>query len=77
MIECREREVHDCCLKSYGVLYFSNMWWDLSPDADCSAVEKEHCSVDAASGGYVMTMVCDGFNRPGCGVILTMLFNIL
>ena len=25
MIGYREREVHDCCLKSYGVFYFSNM----------------------------------------------------
>ena len=34
----------DCCLKSYEVYYFNNMWctWDLIPDADCSAVEREH-----------------------------------
>ena len=25
---CREGEVRDCCLKNYGVLYFSNVWWD-------------------------------------------------
>ena len=26
MIGCREREVVDCCMKSYGVFYFSNTW---------------------------------------------------
>ena len=31
MIGCRESEVHDCCLKSYGVFYFSNVRWDHFP----------------------------------------------
>ena len=57
MIECREREVHDCCLKRYAVFYFNNMWWDLISDADCSGLEREHCSVDAAPGGHVMATV--------------------
>ena len=30
------------------------MWWDLIPDVDCSGIEREHCSVDAAPSGYVM-----------------------
>ena len=47
MIGCCEREVH-------GVFYFSDIWWDLIPDADCSGVEREHSSIDAAPGGYVM-----------------------
>ena len=50
MIRCREREVHDCCLKSYGVFYFSNVWWDHIPDVNCSGVKGEHCRVDAAPG---------------------------
>ena len=69
MIGCREGEVHDCC--------FSNVWWDHIPDANCSGVKGEHCSVDAAPGGYVMAMVFYGSNRPGGGVILIMLFKIL
>ena len=77
MIGCRDREVHECCLKSYGVFYFSNMWWDFTPDADCTGVEKEQCNVDAAPGGYVMNTVFYGFNRPGGGVMFIMLFNIL
>ena len=48
MIECREREVHDCCLKSYVVFYFSNVWWDHIPNANCLGVKREHCSIDAA-----------------------------
>ena len=40
MIGCREREVHDCCLKTYGVFYFSNVWCDHIPDTNCSGVEK-------------------------------------
>ena len=36
MIGCLEREVHDCCLKSFGVFYFSNLWWDDIPDVNCS-----------------------------------------
>ena len=58
MIGCREREVHDCCLKSYGIFYFGNMWWDLVPDLDCLGVKREHCSVDAAPGGYVKATIC-------------------
>ena len=52
MIGCREWEVRDCCLKSFGVVYFSNVWWDHIPDANCSGVKGEHCNVDAAPGGY-------------------------
>ena len=44
MTRCHEREVRDCCLKSCGVFYFSNMWWDLFPHAICSGVEREHCT---------------------------------
>ena len=33
MIGCCEGEVRDCCLKSYWVIYFSNMLWDHIPDA--------------------------------------------
>ena len=51
MIGCLEREVRDCYLKSYGVFYFSNVWWDHIPDANCSGVKREHCSVDAGSLG--------------------------
>ena len=54
MIGCHERDVHDCCLKSYGVFCLSNMWRGLIPDADGSGIEREHCSVDAPPGGYVM-----------------------
>ena len=43
MIGYRE-EVHDCCLKHYGVFYFSNVWWDHIPDANCSGV-KENTAV--------------------------------
>ena len=53
------------------------MWWDHIPDANCSGVNREHCSVDATPGGYVMATVFDGFNRPGGGVMLIALFNIL
>ena len=65
MIGCREGEVHDCCLKNYGVFYFSNVWWDHIPDANCSGVKGGQCSVDAAHGGNVN------------GVMLIILFNIL
>ena len=44
MIGCREKEVHDCCLKSYGVFYFSNVWWVHIPDVDCLGVKREHWS---------------------------------
>ena len=40
MIGCREGEVHDCCLKSYGVFYFCNVWWDHIPDANCSGGKR-------------------------------------
>ena len=53
-VVCFTGNLGDCCLKSYRVFYFSNMWWDLIPDADCSGVEREHCSVDATPGGCVM-----------------------
>ena len=53
MIGCREREVHYCCL----VFYFSNVWWDHIPEVNCPGVKGEHCSVDAAPGGYVVAMV--------------------
>ena len=51
MIGCWEGEVHYCCLKSYGIFYCSNVWWDHVPDANCTGVNGEHCSVDAAPGG--------------------------
>ena len=57
MIVCLEREVHDCCLKSFGAPYFSNVWWDHIPDANWSGVKGEHCSVDAAPGGHVTATV--------------------
>ena len=47
MIGCCEGEVRDCCLKNYWVIYFTNnMLWDHIPDANCSWVKGEHCSVD-------------------------------
>ena len=57
MIGCLEGEVHYCCLKSYGIFYFNNVWWDHIPDANCTGVKGEHCSVDAAPSGYVMATV--------------------
>ena len=48
MIVCCEGDVHYCCLKSYGVFYFSNVWWDHIPDVICTGVKGEQCSVDAA-----------------------------
>ena len=68
MIWCREREVHDCCLKGYGVFYFSNIMWNLIPDVDCSGVERQHCRVDAAPGGYVMAMVNPGASQISLNV---------
>ena len=60
------------------VFYISSMWWELISDADSSVLEREHCSVDVATGGYVMATVFDGFNRPGGGgVMMIMLFNML
>ena len=69
MIGCCEGEVRDCCSKSYWVIYFSNVLWDHIPDANCSGVKGEHCSVDVAP--------FYGFNRPVGGVMLIMLFKIL
>ena len=57
MIGCRKREVRGCGLKSYGVFCFTNVWWDHIPEANCSEVKIEHCSVDAAPAGYVMATV--------------------
>ena len=54
MIECCEGEVHYCCLKR--IFYFSTVWWDHIPNANCTGV-KGHCSVDAAPGGDVMATV--------------------
>ena len=44
-------------LESYGIFYCSNVWWDHVPDANCTGVKGEHCSVDAAPGGDVMATV--------------------
>ena len=41
MIGCWEGEVHYCCLKSYGIFYCSNVWWDHVPDANCTGVKGE------------------------------------
>ena len=61
MIGCWEREVHYCCLKSYGIFYCSNVWWDHVPDANCTGVKGEHCSVDAAPGGECdLPVPCNG-----------------
>ena len=57
MIGCREEDDSDCCLKNCEVIYFSNMWWNHIADANCSGVKEEHCSVDTATGGYVMATV--------------------
>ena len=66
---CCEGEVRDCCLKSYWVIYFSNVLWDHIPDVNCSGVKGERCSVDAAPGGHAMATVFDGFNRPSPVVV--------
>ena len=46
MILCREVEVHYCCLKSYGVFYFSNVWWEHKYYSRCELLggggEKEN-----------------------------------
>ena len=55
MIGCCEGEVRDCCLKSYWVIYFSNVLWDHIPDANCSGVKGEHCSGYAAPSGSVVS----------------------
>ena len=39
--------------------------------------ESENYGVYAALGSYVLARVFDDFNRPGGGVMLVMLFNIL
>ena len=57
VIGCWEGEVHYCCLKSYGIFYCSNVWWDHIPDANCTGVKGEHCTEDAAPGGDVMATV--------------------
>ena len=41
----------------YGIFYFSNVWWDHIPDVNYTGVKGEHCNVDAAPGGDVMTTV--------------------
>ena len=51
------------------------MWWVHIPDANCTGVKEEHCSVDAASGGYIMATVFDSFSRPGGGVVLIILLK--
>ena len=78
MIGCREREVRDRCLKSYGVFFISNVWWDHIPDANCSGVKGENTAV------WMRQLVAmywprffNGFNRPGGGVMLIILFSIL
>ena len=52
---------------------------DLIPEADCSGegIKRDHCSVDVAPGGYVWPWCLDGFIKPGGGVMLIVLFNIL
>ena len=42
MIGCWEGEVHYCCLKSYGIFYCSNVWWDHVPDANCTGVKGDN-----------------------------------
>ena len=54
MIGCWEGEVHYCCLKSYGIFYFNNVWWDHIPNANCTGVKGEHCNFVATPGGDVM-----------------------
>ena len=61
MIGCCEGEVHYCCLKKCGVFYFSNVWWDHIPDANCTGVKGEHCSVDATPGGVAQEWVIQGW----------------
>ena len=46
-------------LEKLWFFYFSNVWWDHIPDANCSGVKTHHCSVDAAPGSYVMATVFD------------------
>ena len=56
-IGCREGGIHGCYLKSYGFFYFSNVWWDHIPVANCSWVNGELCSCLVAPNGYVMASV--------------------
>ena len=51
MIGWCEENVHYCCLKIDRVFYFSNVWWDNIPYANCMEVKAEHCNVGAAPGG--------------------------
>ena len=46
MIGCHEMEVYNFCLKSCGVFYFSNMFWNHIPDPDCSEIAQWWCDVD-------------------------------
>ena len=62
MIGCCEGEVCDCGLKSYWVICFSNMLWDHFPDANCSGVKGECCSVDAHLVAMYWPRFFDGFN---------------
>ena len=50
MIVCHEREIRNCCLKIYKVIYFSNVWWDHIPDANSSGVKGEYYSSIDADG---------------------------
>ena len=45
-----------------SLLLLEKLWdflvqWDNIPDANCTGVKGEHCSVDAAPGGDVMATV--------------------
>jgi len=44
-------------------------------NANCSGVERQHCSVEAAPGGYAMTTFLTVLIGPV--VMLVMLFNIM
>ena len=62
-----------------GFFYFRNMWWILFQKriARGEGIKRDHCSVDVAPGGYVWPWCLDGFIKPGGGVMLIVLFNIL
>ena len=47
------------------------MWWDHIPDANCTGVKGEHCSVDAAPGGYVMATALSTMKKAKCTFDLT------
>ena len=53
MIGCWEGEVHYCCLKSYGIFYCSNVWWDHVPDANCTGVN----GFSRPGGGVMLIML--------------------